>query len=120
MTATITIVGGATVATPLLVVVDSLKTRRASNNKVHQLLSGGVALTIRAAAPRTGELVLLYSSKSAAESARDSFAQPAVFTYVDDAPTESLTFVVTDQVSCEIEPETKARWIVTVPYQSVT
>lgn len=119
MTATITYAGG-TVTAPLLIIADTFKTKRAANTKIHQLLSGSVAVTMRQAAPRTGELVLLYATKSAAETARDTFALPVVFTYSDDAPAETLTFVVTDQVTCELATDTMSRYILTVPYQSTT
>lgn len=119
MTATITYPGG-TIVAPLLIVADTFKTKRAANNQIHQLLSGGIAATMRPASPRTGEIVLLYGTKTAAESARDTFGSATVFTYSDDSPAESLSFIVTDTVSCELMTETMGRWLVTVPYQAVS
>lgn len=119
MTATITFPGGSIIA-PLLIVADTFKTKRAANNQIHQLLSGGVTATMRIAQPRTGELVLLYATKAAAETARDQFAQPAIFTYTDDAPAESLTFAVTDTIAAELDGETLGRWLLKVPYQALS
>lgn len=116
-----TITQGATTITPQLVL--SYESTRRSGNKVHQLLTGALAVTLGGAGLRTGTLELFFLTEQAAAAAELAHTVSAVFTISDPGrPTMAMTYVLADGGALvrRLDPETRDRWIVTVDFQEVT
>jgi len=102
----------------------SIETRRAAGNIVHDTLGPSTVVTVRAAGSRQGSIQLGFQGATAE---RDSWAaeqllsEGRAFTIVtDDRATLAFSFVVTGEVSRELEDETRDAWVVTAGYQEVS
>lgn len=96
--------------------------RRPSGNVIHDILGEpSVALTLRRAGLRTGELSLFFASREAAFAAEAAHAQPRIFTIADtDVPEAGMRYILPDGAGPQLEQDdSRRRWVVTIPYQEV-
>jgi hypothetical protein len=91
-----------------------------SRNVVHELLSGGVAITFGGATLQTATLEMLFTSEAEAE---DAFAQlntGHIFELVDSSkPSTSLYFVIAGEVSRQLQTDTSDLWTISADIQQV-
>lgn len=86
---------------------------------VHPILgSENVAVTLRPAAPRTGQLRLLFMDSASADAARVFHRAAAVFTAVSDLPWVPSAYVPNGPIR-PAQQENRERWILEVPYQEL-
>jgi len=119
MTATITAANGAGTTEPLTV-LSPYETRWQSRNVTHDLIGGGIAISLVASRPRAGELALLYLTEAEAFAAAQLHLEETTFTLAEtERPAVSMTYAVNGQIVCELDEETLELWIVTIGYQEV-
>ncbi len=117
MTTLIAATTSGTTTTPLL--VDGYDASRASQNLIHDLISGGIAVTLIAPRPRAGTLQLVYDNESDAFGAVVMHAAEDTFSLSrGDLTVIEMTYVLDGAVSIAID-ETRSAWIVSVGYQEV-
>lgn len=96
------------------------QTARESQNIVHDLIGGGIAVTLIRPRPRKGTLELGYVLEADAVAAVALHSRETTFTLSDsDRASVSMTYVVDGSVSLELDDESRDRWIVSVDYQEV-
>jgi hypothetical protein len=119
MTATITAGNGAGETVPHFILVP-YETRAGSRNIVHELIGGGIDVTLAPTSPRTGTLELLYLTEAEAFACADLHQYPTVYTLVEtDRPRVDMTYVLGQGgVSVRLESDAHS-WIVTIDYQEV-
>ena len=102
--------------------VQGYDTAIGGRNTVHNLIGGGIAVTIVPPRPRAGELVLFYTTEAAAFDAVDMHRTAASFllTETDRAPV-GMYYTLGDNggVQLALDPGTRDVWTVTVSYQEV-
>lgn len=120
MTATITANNGAGSTAPVDVLYPH-EPRLASRNVVHNLIGGGIAVSLVAPNPGKGVLSLLYDDVDAALAAIQLHKHPTSFTLVDpESWWMGVTYILDGDLAPAPEQETRgARWIVKVGYQDV-
>lgn len=119
MSATIT--SGSITITPTLVL--SYESQRTSASRGHELLGGGVAVTMRPASLRTGTLELFFVDEATAYAAELAHRDSAVFTLDEpERPTAAMSYVVAPggRITRTLDDESRAVWTVSVDYQEVT
>lgn len=91
-----------------------------SGNVVHELIDGGIAVTLVGERPRTGELRLLFSSDLDAEEARTILTRRCAFTLqVPGRPAMDLRFVRAGRMSAAIHRDHADLWEFAVGFQEV-
>lgn len=120
MTTTITYPGATAPIVPIL--VDGYASNRQSGVTVHPIAGrSSPDVTLAPAALRTGVLRLLFSEEADAKAAEDAHALPVAFTLSsDDRTTIDMYYVVTDSIARTLDGQTRAVWIIEVPFQEVT
>ena len=116
----ITYDGGATM-TPATALIDTASTSAEARTVLHDILDGPPVYTLRPASPVRGKLELGFLDEIDASDCRDAHMLASVFA-IRSAEHRSLNFsyVVADgDVELAAEDETRAGWIVTIPYQEV-
>lgn len=94
-------------------------TSRESGTIVHEIIGGGIAVTLSGAAPRSGILQLLYLSESDAFAALEMHSVPATFELSDvDRSPVSMTYVAAGPISLTLS-EDRERFEVSISYQEV-
>lgn len=74
-------------------------------------------LTMSKAGPRTGALALLFATAGDAQACFDRHALPLRFGFThEQQPTMSMVYIVTGDLSIELDPVTRRLWVVTIPY----
>lgn len=102
------------------VLVLGYETERESQNIVHDIIGGGIGVTLIRPRPRSGTLGLLFSAESDAKDALDAFARETSFTLSDtDRSTVAMTFVTAGKVALSLDETTRDNWEVSVDYQEV-
>lgn len=102
---------------PLLVL--GYETARESGTVVHEVIGGGIAVTLAPAAPRSGTLQLLYASETAAFAALNLHSAPSVFELSDvDRDPVGMTYVVKGVIALALTDD-REHFEVTVGYQEV-
>jgi hypothetical protein len=120
MTATISATNGAGTSTPELV-LSPYETAWQSRNVVHDLIGGGIAVSIVPPRPRAGVFDALYLTESDAFGCAELHQQPTTFTLTEsDRPQVGMTYVIEGAVTVRLDEETQNVWIVTIGYQEVT
>lgn len=115
---TTTIVSAAGTTTPDLVL--GYETTRESRNIVHDLLDGGIAVSIYPARPRSGTLRLFYTTEEQAQISLWLHGQPTTFSLAsDDLEEIDMTYVVYGAVEMALDEGTVVVWTVSVGYQEV-
>lgn len=115
-----TISDGITSITPTL--VTELTEEAPSGNRRHELLGGGIAMSIRGAGLRSGALSLFFPLEADAAAAVALHRAASVFTLTyPERPTLAMSYVLADggTISRELDDETRDNWIVHVDYQEV-
>lgn len=106
-------------STPLAVL--SYETARDSSNIYHNILGGGIDVTIRPAQLRSGTLRQLYPDALKLRAAETMFSRAEVF-YLDEpeVPGSNMYFAVAGRVTATLDPETRRLWVLAVDFQEVT
>lgn len=121
MTTTITATASTATTTP--VVVNGYQTSRQSQNIVHDLISGGIAVALIAPRPRSGTLRLVYETEADAFAALALHEAEDSFTLTDtDVSSVNMTYVLAPggTLSLALDEETLTVWVLEVPYQEVS
>jgi hypothetical protein len=117
MTATISAVSGAGTTQPITV-LSPYEVAYRSRNVIHDLIGGGIAVSIVAPNPRAGNLALLYGSEEEAQAAALLHLQETGFTLTDtETPSVGMTYVVDGEVTVALDQDTLTQWVVTVGFQ---
>ena len=118
MSATITASNGAGSTVPHFITLP-YDTGHQSRSVVHDLIGGGIAVSVVAPRPRSGELVLLYTDEGTANSARLLHLHETTFTLTETStPTANMTYVVDGEVRVSLGVDGHA-WMVSIGYQEV-
>jgi hypothetical protein len=118
MSTVITATTSSETTTPLI--VHGYQTERQSQNIIHDLISGGIAVTLIAPRPRSGRLELVYEQEADAYAALEMHAAEDTFTLADDdVPSVNMSYVIDGSVSLTLDDETRSLWVLTVGYQEV-
>jgi len=114
---TITAAAGGLTTSP--VAVDGYEATRASQNIVHDLISGDIAVTLISPRPRSGTLQLVYGN------AADAFAaftlhetETTFFLERDDLPALNMTYVLDGDLTITVDDSREA-WVLAVGFQEV-
>jgi len=114
------IIHGETIITPRLVL--SYESSQESRNIEHTILGrSDPDITQRPAGTRTGTLELFFLDEADAEAARVAHTEVGTFSLVwPERPSTEMTYVLGQgELVRTLDPETRARWIVQVPYREV-
>lgn len=118
MTAVITSLLTSSTTSP--VIVNGYETRRQAQNRVHDLISGGIAVALIQPRPRAGTLRLVYETEADAFAAFTLHTEETVFTLaVDDVTSVSMSYVTDGDMSLALDEETQTVWVLSVGYQEV-
>ena len=117
---TTTISDGTNTTVPDLVL--GYESTRETGTIVHAIIgSASPDVTLRPAMLRTGRLALFYTTKDAAFAAEAMHNAASSFTIADtDVPDIGMTYVLAGQLGQALEDTTRARWILTVPFQEIS
>lgn len=93
---------------------------RGSRNIVHNLIGGGIGVTLIPPAPRSGTLQLFYPAEADAAAALALHARPCLF-QITESGRESvdMVYIQTGELSIRLEASTADHWVVAVGYQEV-
>lgn len=110
--------GTAATSSPALVL--GYQTARESQNIVHDIIGGGIAVTLVRPRPRSGRLELFYLTEAAAFDALTKHSRETTFTLTDtDRPAVNMTYVTEGAIDLALDEEGRTRWIVSVGYQEI-
>lgn len=94
-------------------------TSRESLNIVHDIIGGGIAVTLIRPRPRAGTLELFFSEETPAFEALELHSRESTFTLSDtDRPAVGMTYVVEGTSDLALDGSRK-RWTLSVGYQEV-
>jgi len=110
--------GSSDTISPVLVL--GYETERESQNIVHDIIGGGIGVTLIRPRPRSGTLNLLFTEEADAKDALDTLSRETTFTLSDtDRSTIAMTFVANGRIGLVLDSETRDTWEVAVDYQEV-
>lgn len=115
-----TLSNGTTTITPTT--VDGYEALQEARTIAHTIIGRAADdFTLRPAGPRTGTLKLVFDDAASADEARTLHAGVHVWTLVDpDVSTIGMQYVVEGgSISPALDDETRAVWIVSVPFREV-
>jgi hypothetical protein len=114
-----TISSGILTFSPVLITAWSVS--QESRNVVHTIIGrNDPDITLKPATTRTGTLELLFSSASAANTARGILANGTVFTITDSETwLNGLDFVMSGNISTALEDETRKMWTIQADFTEV-
>lgn len=119
MSTTISASNGAGSSSPVAVLAEYSATR-ASRNVIHNLIGGGIAVSLVAPNPRSGVVEYLFADETAAWSCLALHANETTFVLTETSvPPVSMTYVVDGEVSIRLDQATSTAWIVAVGYQEI-
>lgn len=120
MTATISAGDGSGTTTPLEVLMP-YQTSWAGRNIVHDLIGGGIAISLVTPRPRSGTLALLYATEDDAFGCAQLHTAETTFTLTEtERPHLSMTYVIdSGGVTVELN-EDRDTWQVSIAFQEVT
>lgn len=96
------------------------QTARESQNIVHDLIGGGIAVTMIRPRPRSGTLELFFLTEADGFAALTSHGAETTFTLSDsDRPSVGMTYVTDGAIDLELDEATRTRWVLRVGYQEV-
>lgn len=108
--------GGTTIPTLVL----GYETSMESRNIIHDLIDGGIAASLIAPRPRSGDLRLFYPAEADAWASFGLHSLKTTFTLTEASrPSIGMTYVVSGALRLELDDQTRDVWVVTVPYQEV-
>jgi len=117
---TTTIASGTLDTTPAL--IKSWSSTQEARNVVHTIIGrSDPDITLKPAGKRTGTLELFYTTKTAAEEARELFALPLVFLVDSDDETwlDGFRFVTVGSISSVLDSDDFTSWHISVDFQEV-
>lgn len=110
--------GTSSTISPTLVL--GYETSRESLNIVHDLIGGGIAVTLVRPRPRAGTLEFFFTSEADAFDALTKHSRETTFTLADtDRASVNMTYVVDGSTNLALDNATRTRWVVRVGYQEV-
>lgn len=110
--------GTSTTISPTLVL--GYETARESLNIVHDIIGGGIAVTLIRPRPRQGTLELFFTEEQNAFTALNVLALETTFTLSDsDRPVISMTFVADGSMNLALDSSTRTRWVLSIGYQEI-
>lgn len=108
---------GSTTATTVL---SPFEAEWQSRNVIHDLIGGGIAASLVAPRPRSGELELLYPDEASAFACVALHRNETTFILTEsDRPHVGMEYVVDGRVAVRLDEDTLTQWIVTVGFQEV-
>lgn len=117
-TATITAGNDAGSTSPVLIL--GYETNREGQNVIHDLIGGGIAVSLIRPRLRSGNLELFYPSEASAWTALEMHGEETTFTLSDSVrPAIGMVYVLSGAARLTLDPETRDLWVVTIPYQEV-
>jgi len=120
MSATITANAPGSGSTTPTTILSPYEARAQSRSIVHDLIGGGIAVSLVAPRPRAGVLDLLFETESDADAAFRLHFQETTFSLVEsDHPSLGMTYVVDGDLSIALDEQTLTVWIVSVSYQEI-
>lgn len=120
MTATISAGDGSGTTSPITV-LSPYAAAYASRNVIHDLIGGGIAVSLVQPRPRSGILSLLYGTEADAIAGAQLHRAETTFTLTEDEPASiSMSYVIDGDVEVALDDETLTVWIVSVGFQEVT
>lgn len=120
MSATISAANGAGTTSPLTI-LSPWETSWRGRNVIHDLIGGGIAVSLVAPRPRAGEMVLLYDDETAAFAAAQLHRQETTFTLTETDPASvSMSYVVDGEIRVALDEQSVIAWLVTIGYQEIT
>ena len=118
MTATISATNGSGTSVPKTV-LSPYSTAWQSRNVVHDLIGGGIAVSLVAPRLRNGDLKLLYESEATAYACVTLHKNATSFTLTETTrPSVAMTYVVDGQIEILLD-DPMDRWIVTIGFQEI-
>lgn len=91
-----------------------------SQNIVHDIIGGGIGVSLIRPRPRAGTLELFYLTELDAAQCRFIHAAESTFSLSDtELSTIAMTYVVDGSITIRLDDEGRRRWIVSVGYQEV-
>ena len=91
---------------------------------VHDVIGGGTSVSLLWTRGRSGVLSLFYLDRATAYEAFDMLSQRMTFSFLEDYLTAGspldMLFAVTGDVSINLDPTTRKRWIVDVGFQELS
>jgi hypothetical protein len=120
MSVTISAANGAGSTSPLTI-LSPWETTWSARNVIHDLIGGGIAVSLVAPRPRSGELTLLYDTETDAFAAAALHREETTFTLTEtETPSVSMSYVVDGTgIRVALDEQTLLVWTVTVGYQEV-
>lgn len=119
MSVTISAGDGSGSTTPLTI-LSPYETTWSSRNVVHDLIGGGIAVSLVTPRPRSGELELLYETETDAFNAAALHRAETTFTLTDDGtPHVGMSYVVDGEIAVRLDEDTLVAWIVRIGYQEI-
>jgi hypothetical protein len=121
MSATITAADGSGTTVPMTV-LSPYETAWEARSVVHDLIGGGIAVSLVAPRLRSGDLALLYGTEAEAYACATLHRSETTFTLTEtERPAVSMTYVVAGSgVVVALDEASLTAWIVTVGFQEVT
>lgn len=115
-----TITTGTTVITPEI--ITGWDTSQTSRNVIHEIIGRqDPDVTLQPAATRTGTLEMVFTSASAAETARNAFVNGTTFLIESDLTwLDGLTVVMNGTITATLEDVTRQLWTISADFQEVT
>ncbi|MBX3094306.1 MAG: hypothetical protein KF680_07210 [Cryobacterium sp.] len=114
-----TLSDGVTTVTPLQVL--GYEADRRGQNITHELVDGDVAISLRRAQLRKGNLELLFDDRATAFTCLTMHSRPARLTLSEDDLSEiSMQYVVDGELRISLDPSTQTAWTVRVGFREVT
>jgi hypothetical protein len=90
-------------------------------NIVHDLIGGGIAVSLVRPRPRAGSMVLLYDTETDAFAAAALHLEETTFVLTESDPASvSMTYVVDGDLRVSLDESSLRAWLVTVGYQEVS
>ncbi len=119
MSATITASNGAGSTSPVTV-LSPWSTSWQSRNVIHDVIGGGLVVSLVAPRPRAGTFEAFYNTEAEAFACINLHLNETTFVLAEtDLPNVGMTYVVDGSLDARLDPETLELWIVTIGYQAV-
>lgn len=93
---------------------------RESQNIIHDIIGGGIAVTLIRPRPRAGTLRLFYLTEEDAFESLGYHSRETTFSLSDtERPSYAMTYVLDGNLDIELDPEGRRRWVLSVDFQEV-
>lgn len=119
MSVSISAHNGAGTSNPITV-LSPYATERQARSIVHDLIGGGIAVSLIEPRPRAGTIAYLFDNEDDAAACLALHAAPTSFTLtVSDSTSTGMEYVLQGVASLALDPQSITAWIVTVGYQQI-